>query len=162
MALAKKRLIEWLAAGKLPWSCMDWKAGKYHPGSVFAAQLASIASGDPRFWSDLPIKIDWEDNCAREDFRHGAEALGITVSLQRLLALLPEEPRGPEDALRQTKPAERKLTEPKAWLAKVRKEHPRKQRERMSDYVDRLHTLMQEADVTDIWPISTLRRRLYD
>ena len=24
-ALAKERLMEWLAAGKLPWSCMSWE-----------------------------------------------------------------------------------------------------------------------------------------
>ena len=24
VALAQERLIEWLAAGKLPWSCMSW------------------------------------------------------------------------------------------------------------------------------------------
>ena len=99
VALAKKRLTEWLAAGKLPWFCMDWKADKYYPGSVFAAQLASIASGDPRFWSDLPIKIDWEDNCAREDVvRDGARALGISVSHTHLLAQLPEGPDEREEA----------------------------------------------------------------
>ena len=26
VALAKERLREWLVAGELPWSCMDWEA----------------------------------------------------------------------------------------------------------------------------------------
>jgi hypothetical protein len=59
-------------------------------------------------------------------------------------------------------PAERKLMEPKAWLASARKEHPQRQNERTSDYRDRLHDLMTKADVTKVWSPETLRRRLYD
>jgi hypothetical protein len=59
------------------------------------------------------------------------------------------------------KAAERKL-EPKAWLAKVRKEHPPRPRERMSAYARRLHPLMQKANVTKVWTFGTLRSRLYD
>ena len=84
------------------------------------------------------------------------------MSRTHLLALLPEEPREREEALRQTKPAERKLMEPKAWLAEVRKEYPQQQNERPAAYARRLHALMQKANVTKLWSSETLLRRLYD
>jgi hypothetical protein len=101
----------------------------------------------------------------REARRHGALAWGIKVSRAHLLALLPallpEEPRKREEALRQNKPAERKLT-PKVWLAKVRKEHPRQPTELLVAYARRLLDLMPEANVTKAWSFETLLRRLYD
>jgi hypothetical protein len=42
MALAEKRLIEWLAAGELSWKSMDWQ--KLDPGS------SSYFNGDSQFW----------------------------------------------------------------------------------------------------------------
>ena len=84
------------------------------------------------------------------------------VPRTRLLALRPGEPREDADAPRQTTPAERKLREPKVWLAKARKDHPQEQNERPAAYARRLYTLMQTADVTRVWSAKTLRRRLYD
>jgi hypothetical protein len=121
---------------------------------------AAYREGDPQFWRANPT-IVWEENGAREFSAFGARALGIKVSLNPLLALLPEAAREREEALQQTRLAERKLGS-KAWLAKVRKEHPRQQDERLGDYARRLHDLMQEAGVTKVWSFKTLRRRLYD
>jgi hypothetical protein len=83
-ALAKERLRKWLAAGELPWSCMEWKgldaeglaqkrreqlnaerlAVKRGVGRViYSLPSAAYYSGDPRFWS-ATLGIDWEDNGA--------------------------------------------------------------------------------------------------
>ena len=61
VALAKERLIEWLAAGKLPWSCMSWKGlGCGGPGREKAAKAgcgatskAEAEAGRNRGRSDL-------------------------------------------------------------------------------------------------------------
>jgi hypothetical protein len=88
--------------------------------------------------------------------------LGIKVSREHLLALLPEEPRKREESLRQTKSPERELLAPKDWLAKIRKEHPQWQNESHIDYTRRLHNFMEVAPVTRQWTEKTLYRRLYD
>ena len=62
----------------------------------------------------------------------------------------------------QTRPAERKLMQPKVWLGDIRKKHPQGQNEGPDAYAHRLHNLMQEADVTKAWSFKTLLRRLYD
>ena len=110
VALAKEQLTEWLAAGKVPWSCMSWRGPDAEDiaklkqenrensvGSTFLVGIprAAYYPGCPQFWSAC-LKIDWEDNWARETFViDGAQALGIMVSHTHLLALLPEEPGGP-------------------------------------------------------------------
>ena len=173
--LAEGRLIEWLAAGKLPWSCMSWKGhsaeeiakakqqlkGAYIP-HIFPS--AVYHEGDPKFWGvrRVRLQIDWEDNKAHDPVTGGAKALGVKVSRTHLLALLPEEPRERVEDLGQTKTAERKLMRPKAWLAKVRKEHPRQHNELLVAYASRLLALMQTANVTKVWSSGTLLRRLHD
>jgi hypothetical protein len=104
-ALAKVRLREWLAAGKLPWRCISWKGldaegisrleRENRVGSVFFVNIPSDAyhEGDPQFWS-TGLTIDWEDNGARENATAGAQALGIMVSREHLLALLPAPRQG--------------------------------------------------------------------
>jgi hypothetical protein len=108
VALAKEQLTEWLAAGKMPWSCMSWRGldaegiaklkrenRENSVGSIFLIGIprAAYYRGGTQFWS-ARLKIDWEDNWARETFAiDGAQALGIKVSRMHLLALLPEEPR---------------------------------------------------------------------
>ena len=52
--------------------------------------------GDPQFWR-ANLNIDWEENGAREKATGGARALGIKVSREHLVALLPEEPREGEE-----------------------------------------------------------------
>jgi len=104
-ALAKDQLIEWLAAGTLPWSCTSWKGldeegiarrrrekeRKWKvSGVLLSAPSAGFHAGDPRFFR-VRVIIDWEDNTAREGMRAGAQALGIKVSPTHLLALLPKE-----------------------------------------------------------------------
>src|SRR4051794_22943736 len=86
MALAKELLIEWLAAGKLPWCCMAWKAldaegigtlenqvREARMISYLTIPLPSTAyhEGEPEFWRVSP-RIDWEDNMARENAVEGA------------------------------------------------------------------------------------------
>ena len=107
VALAKGRLREWLAAGKVPWVCMSWegldaegvaKLKREHSvmGVTFGAVFIPSAAyypGDPQFWN-AGLKIDWEDDGAHEPARlNGAQALGIKVSHTHLLELLPEDPR---------------------------------------------------------------------
>src|SRR5215211_7543267 len=95
-ALAKERLLEWLAAGQLPWSCASWKgedaAGvaklqrESRKGPVFFFPSAGYREGDARFW-EADLAIDWEDNGAREMYVvGGAQALGIKVSHGHLFA----------------------------------------------------------------------------
>ena len=86
----------------------------------------------------------------------GAQALGIKVSRTHLLALLPEEPTRARGSAEQTKPEEREKMGPKVWLAWARKEHPRQRNEEPTDYIRRLHALMQEADVTEVWTFENL------
>ena len=63
----------------------------------------------------------------------------------------------------QTRPAERELLEPKAWLAWARKEYPKQRNERPTPYIRRLHGLMQKADnVTEPWKSETFRIRYYE
>jgi hypothetical protein len=53
--------------------------------------------------------------------------------------------------------------EPKDWFAETRKTHPQRQRERPDDYAKRLRALMQvDPRVRKVWPLRTLKRRLYD
>jgi hypothetical protein len=160
--LAKKRVTEWLAAGEVPWCCMSWKGldakslakmqreGTDSKGAT-VANLPSVAHcpGEPGFWSSN-LTIDWEDNGAREVKNFGAEALGIKVSREHLLALPHIEP------------AKRKLMKPKEWLAKACRESPQLKNELRGPYARRLHGLMQTADVSKVWSFETLRRRLYD
>jgi hypothetical protein len=108
VALAKEQLREWLAAGKVPWSCMWWKGLnaedlaelKQERDGLFAfssrlftsafAPSAAYCPGDPEFWN-AGLKIDWEDDGAYELARlDGAQALGIKVSCAHMLALLPQ------------------------------------------------------------------------
>src|SRR5262245_485244 len=69
--LAKKRLVEWLAAGKVPWRCTSWKGldakslaemrreGRDSKGAtVVNLPSAAHSPGDPGFWSPN-LKIDW-------------------------------------------------------------------------------------------------------
>ena len=103
VVLAKIRLGEWLAAGKLPWSCMLWEGldaegiarlDRENRVSIVGYIIPSVAyhEGDPQFWR-ADLNIYWEENGARENATGGARALGIKVSRERLRALLPEEPR---------------------------------------------------------------------
>ena len=84
-ALAKERLMEWLAAGKLPWSCMSWEG----------LDAASIAKLRQEFWGASLVEIDWGDNAAYEAVfvSDGARARGIKVPRALLLALLFGGPR---------------------------------------------------------------------
>ena len=58
--------------------------------------------GEPEFWR-ADHTIDWEDNIASQNSVVGARALGIKVSREHLLALLPEEPRERVEKPEQTK-----------------------------------------------------------
>src|SRR5215510_5838825 len=106
--LAKELLLEWMAAGKLPWSCLSWQA----PHAQWIAMLEQLNSqlkfrrlpvaspadheGDPQFWRTPGLIVDWEENEARDNALGGARASGIRLSRAHLLTLLPEEPREPE------------------------------------------------------------------
>jgi hypothetical protein len=179
VVLAKERLREWLAAGELPWSCMSWngldaeriaRLDREQRGWIVGHIFPSVAyhEGDPQFWR-ANLNIDWEENEAWEKATGGARAQGIKVSRERLLALLPEEPlneRVEKPEPEQTRPAEPESLKPKAWLAEVRKDHPRQENEPLATYAGRLHALMQGAHetkhVTKLWTVETLLRRLHD
>jgi hypothetical protein len=173
-ALAKARLTEWLAAGKLPWRCMSWSGldaegiAKLRQelradGIMLLAPSAAYCEGDSQFWEAASLLIDWEDSTACESglVTDGAQALGIEVSQAHLRTLLPKRSLN-EDA--QTMPAEQEVLEPKAWLAWARKEYPQQRNERPSSYIRRLHGLMQKAgNVTEAWKSErTLRVRYYE
>ena len=128
VALAKEQLREWLAAGKLPWSCTRWEGldaeglaekkrqkldaegraeksreqGNGIGGIIYSLPSAAYCSGDPRFWS-ATLWIDWEANDADERRRHGARAFGVRVSRAHLRALLPGVPDGNEKVGTQTR-----------------------------------------------------------
>jgi hypothetical protein len=171
VALAKALLREWLATGKLPWSCMAFKTldaediaaleNAQSDGIIpFRYIPSSLREGEPEFWR-ADLTIDWEDNIAHENTDVGPTALGIKVSGEHLLALLPDEPRDHVEQPEQTRTAEPELL-PKAWLAAVRKEHPQQRNEQLVTYAGRLHGLMQKAHVTKLWTPTTLLRRLHD
>jgi hypothetical protein len=116
-ALAKERLMEWLATGKLPWTCVSWKGldaeglaekkrekqekedlaqkrrdqGNSTGLVIYSLPSTVYCSGDPRFWS-ATLRTDWENNAAYEARRHGAQALGVRVSARHMRALLPKVP----------------------------------------------------------------------
>jgi hypothetical protein len=100
-ALAKERLTEWLAAGKLAWSGMSWEGldaagiAKLRrelraAGIMSVAAWAAYHNGDPQFWGSSLVEIDWGDNAAYETVfvSDGAQARGIRVPRVHLLALL--------------------------------------------------------------------------
>ena len=100
VVLAKIRLKEWLAAGELPWSCMQWdgldaegiaRLDQENRVSIVGYIIPSVAyhEGDPQFWR-ANLKIDWEQNGARQQATGGARALGIKVSREHLVALCPK------------------------------------------------------------------------
>jgi hypothetical protein len=173
VVLAKERLTEGLAAGKLPWSCMSWwgldaegiaRLDQENRVSIVGYIIPSVAyhEGDPQFWR-ANLKIDWEDNGARQQATGGARALGIKISREHLVALLPEEPREHGEKPAQTRPAEPESLEKKAWLAWALKEYPKQRNELPTHYISRLHGLMEKADnVTDPWKYKTFRIRYYD
>ena len=89
-ALAKGRLTEWLAAGKLPWSCMSWEGLDAAAiarlrqeltvaGIMSVAPSAPYYNGDPKFWGTSLVEIDWGDNAAYETVFviDGARARGM-------------------------------------------------------------------------------------
>ena len=124
--LAKALLTDWLAAGKLPWSCMAWNPldeegvaeledRARDVGMLLRNIPPACREGEPEFWR-FDHTIAWEDNIASQNSVVGARALGIKVSREHLLALLPEEPRErvekPEPE--PTRPAEPALLKPAA------------------------------------------------
>jgi hypothetical protein len=69
-ALAKERLTEWLAAGKLAWSGMSWEGldaagiAKLRrelraAGIMSVAAWAAYHNGDPQFWGSSLVEVDW-------------------------------------------------------------------------------------------------------
>ena len=84
---------------------------------------------------------------------------------------------GPADALT-TQPSQPSTPEPvtisakeaaptpplktKAWWADIRKTRPQRKDEAVGEYVSELHKLMRSANVTKVWSLGSLRRRLYD
>ncbi|MET4037412.1 hypothetical protein ABIB94_007154 [Bradyrhizobium sp. JR7.2] len=124
VVLAKALLMEWLAAGMLPWSCMVWKPRDEEGIEELADRARDLGmplrdippacrEGAPEFWRS-DHRILWEDNMAHQQSVVGASALGIKVPHGYLLALLPEEPRERVEELGQTEPAEQDLLEPMA------------------------------------------------
>ncbi len=188
VALAKKWLIEWLAAGKLPWTCREWKGlsaeelaekrreklaaealvqkrreqGEMVGDAIYSLPSATYCQGDPSFWI-AKRRIDWDDNAAYEPRVHGAQALGIRVSKTHLLAQLPEEPRERVETPGQAKAAEREKMGPKDWLAWARNEYRQQRNERPNAYISRLHDLMEKTgNVTVVWTFKTFRVRYYE
>jgi hypothetical protein len=148
VVLAKALLTEWLAAGKLPWSCVAWKSLDVEGLAELEERARDVMmsprnippacrEGEPEFWR-ADHTISWEDNMADQNSVVGARALGIKVSREHLLALLPEEPRECIEELGQTQPAERELLEPKARstsTAVSKKKRP--QSERAERYIEK-------------------------
>jgi hypothetical protein len=172
-ALAKAMLTEWLAAGKLPWSCMAWhpldvegleeREDKARELGMFLRDIPpACREGEPEFWrSDHTTR--WEDNIAHQNSVVGAGALGIKVSREHFVALLPEDQRKCVVEQAPTMTSTRELLEPKAWLAWACEKYPKRQNERATPYVRRLHGLMQTADnVTQVWTFETFRVRYYE
>jgi hypothetical protein len=118
MELARDHLLwEWLAAGKLPWTCIQWEAlddadiAKLHQrirarGDAVALAAVTYYNGDPRFFG-APPEINWKDSTASIEGKvrtaRGlsfdlcvAQARGIKVPRAPLLELLPDESREPE------------------------------------------------------------------
>jgi hypothetical protein len=107
VVLAEIRLKEWLAAGELPWSCMQWdgldaegiaRLDQENRVSIVGYIIPSVAyhEGDPQFWR-ANYKIYWKQNWARQQATGGARALGIKVSREHLVALVPDESREGEE-----------------------------------------------------------------
>src|SRR5262245_29671776 len=90
VVLAKELLTEWLATGKLPWSCMAWNRrdeerleemeDRARDIGMFLRDIPpACREGEPEFWRAVQM-IDWENNIASQHWNVGASALGIKVS----------------------------------------------------------------------------------
>jgi hypothetical protein len=148
VVLAKALLTEWLAAGKLPWSCMAWNPLDAEGIEELEAKAReawmplrnippACREGEPEFWrADHTTR--WEDNMADQNSIVGARALGIKVSREHLVALLPEEPRERAEELGQTMPVELKLVVPEARpTSTTASKKTRPQSERAERYINK-------------------------
>jgi hypothetical protein len=111
---AERLLVEWLGEKKVRWSCKRFEGPRAADLAVLQREAAggavwwvaptiAYSDGDPAFWR-TGLKINWEENWAREQYVvGGASAYGIKASLEDLLAQLPEDPGGPEEATARSK-----------------------------------------------------------
>jgi len=90
-------------------------------------------------------------------------ALGIDFDRDLAEALLPATAEAWQSPPPTKAPAKPKKG-PKNWLKWARKEYPREQNEKMTDYIRRLHGYMEKnADnVTKVWAFGTFRVRYYE
>ena len=87
VVLAKRRLMEWLAAGKLPWSCMSWKGrcGRHSEGGSETQgrvhhphyPIGRVSRWRPQVlgWP-IRLQIDWEEQYGTRAGTGGAKAWG--------------------------------------------------------------------------------------
>ncbi|UGX91738.1 hypothetical protein G6321_00039245 [Bradyrhizobium barranii subsp. barranii] len=86
--LARRRLKQWMATGELPWSCMSLDLLDEQGRVMTGPQLGSLFLLLNLFWDATSHWIDWEDNCAGENELGAVQVMGISVSRERLCALL--------------------------------------------------------------------------
>lgn len=86
--LARRRLKQWMATGELPWICMSLDLLDEKGQVMTWPQLGSVFFVLNLFWDATSHWIDWEDNCAGENELGAVQAMGMSVSRERLFALL--------------------------------------------------------------------------
>jgi hypothetical protein len=137
---------------------------------------------EPAFWrvrpGGRPPRFNYERNWVRR-LEGGWDGKGYTAHLVEVAeegidALIaatnarPPEPMPvPPPVLLPSSAAETptkppKHETPKECFARLRKKHPQRQKERPSDYADRLVPLMRDALGARAWTRETIRKRLYD
>ena len=84
--LAKALLTDWLAAGKLPWSCMAWNPldeegvaeledRARDVGMLLRNIPPACREGEPEFWR-FDHTIAWEDNIASQELGCRRKSIG--------------------------------------------------------------------------------------
>jgi hypothetical protein len=68
--LAERLLIEWLADGRLRWSCkrIDATVPRWHP--LATRKEGAEFWGEPEFWRDTRLYVNWEESWARSYSRY--------------------------------------------------------------------------------------------
>ncbi|MBR0742104.1 hypothetical protein JQ581_34725 [Bradyrhizobium liaoningense] len=87
--LAKRRLKQWMATKELPWICTSLDLLDEKGQVMTGPLLGSVFLLLDLFWDATSHWIDWEDNCAGENELGAVQVTGISVSRERLFALLP-------------------------------------------------------------------------
>ena len=153
-------IVDEIEAGRLRWSGYVPKQERVDNEDIFPdPAVREHGRVDNKTFPESAVELHWgnklvlwsiDDKTKKEHF----------VTVTAVEVGLPTEAPAATTAPEVPEVAEKKL-EPKDCFAAIREQHPRRPKERIGKYADRLHEIMKTAPVTWVWPRGTLLRRLH-